>query len=115
MAITEYASGSATIGTTEWSLTTNTAGPDADATDGVFQCWVDLSALVAGDLFEVIFYEKVRSADTQRKVEEWYFDGAQAEPNWCSPSFILLHGWDFTLRKISGTDRTITWSIRQVA
>jgi hypothetical protein len=37
------------------------------------------------------------------------------EDNWVSPSFILLHGWTFSLEKIAGTDRTITWSVRKVA
>jgi hypothetical protein len=43
------------------------------------------------------------------------FDGAQSEPNFISPSFILLHGWTMTLIKIAGTDRAIDWSIRKIA
>jgi hypothetical protein len=31
-----------------------------------------------------------------------------------SPTLIVMHGWDATLDKISGTDRAITWSIRTV-
>lgn len=115
MAISEAFSGSATISTTETSLVTNTSGPDAETTDGVFQVFVDFANLAAGDSFRLRYYEKARSGDTQRLIEEWIFDGAQSKPLHVSPSFIFLHGWDVTLIKLGGTDRTITWSIRKVA
>jgi hypothetical protein len=115
MAIAELYSGSETVTTTEHSLTTDTAGPDVDTTDGVFQCWLDLSALVKADVYEFKIYEKVTSGGSQRVVYSVRFANAQTEPIWVSPSLILLHGWDMTLDKISGTDAAITWSIRQVA
>lgn len=115
MAIAQLYSGSETVSTTEWSLTTDTAGPDSDTTDGVFQCFLDLSALAAGDIFEFKVYEKVLAASTQRIVYSATFNGVQGQPNWVSPSLILLHGWDMTLDKLTGTDRNIDWSIRQVS
>ena len=115
MAITEHASGTQTVSTTEWSLTTSTAGPDVDATDGVFQAWLDLSALAAGDLFEFRVYEKVISGGTQRLVYTVPFANAQGSPHWVSPSLILMHGWDFTIIKISGTNRSINYSVRKIA
>ena len=42
----EAFTGTETISTTEHSLTTDTAGPDADTTAGVFQPFVDLASLV---------------------------------------------------------------------
>ena len=115
MAITEAFTGTELVTITEWSLTTDTAGPDVELSDGVFQCLLDLNALIAGDNFQLKLYEKVATADTQRLMETWSFVGAQSKPNFSSPSFILMHGWDFTLIRIAGTDRTITWSIRKVA
>lgn len=116
MAISEAFSGTETVGSTnEWSMTTDTAGPDADTSDGIFQAFVDLSALAAGDTFEFRCYEKVLSASTQRLVYWARFSGVQGSPNWVSPSLVLLHGWDMTLKKIAGTDRSIDWSIRKVA
>lgn len=115
MAISEAFSGTETVSTTEWSLTTDTSGPDADTNDGVYQCFVDFNALAVGDIFEFALYEKVLGASTQRKVWTVQIAHAQSTPNWCSPSFILLHGWDMTLKKLSGTDRAIDWSIRKVA
>ena len=114
MAITELYSGTEAVSTTEHSLTTDTAGPDADTTGGVFQVFLDVSDMVAGDELQIRIYEKVRSVDTQRIVFEDTLVGAQSASVWVSPSLILMHGWDVTLDAISGTI-TVNWSIRQVA
>ena len=115
MAISEAFSGSETVSTTEWSLTTDTAGPDAQTDDGVYQIFLDVNTIAAGDVFTLTVYEKVLAASTQRKVFTATFANVQAQPNWVSPSLILLHGWDVALVKKAGTDRNIDWSIRKVA
>lgn len=116
MALTvEAFTGTEAVSTTEHSLTTDTAGPDTDTTEGVFQAFLDLNALAAGDVFEFAVYEKVRTGDTQRAVYSAQFANAQSTPIWVSPTLILGVGWDMTLIKISGTDRTINWRISQVA
>ena len=114
MPVTELYSGTETVSTTEHSCTTDTAGPDVDTTDGVFQIFLDVSDMSAGDILQLRLYEKCRSADTQRVAKEWIIANAQNEPLWVSPSFILMHGWDFTLDALAGTI-TVTWSIRQVS
>jgi len=111
----EAFTGTETVGTTEHSLTTDTAGPDADTTAGVFQAFIDLNALAAGDEFEFKAYEKVRTGDTQRLVYTATFAGAQATPIWVSPTLILGVGWDMTLDKVAGTDRAINWRISKIA
>ena len=115
MAITIDAfEGSETVGTTEHSLTTDTAGPDADTTEGVFQAYIDLSAMAAGDIFEFKVYETVAtSSGTQRLVYTATFKDAQPSPIFASLPLILGVGWDMTLEKISGTDRAIVWRIAQ--
>lgn len=113
MAITEAFANSQAVDTTEWSLTTDTSGPDAETSDGVFQIFLDVSDMVAGDELQIKLYEKVQSAGTQRVVFEKTLIGIQNEPVWPSPSFILMHGWDFTLKAIAGTI-TVEWSIRKV-
>jgi hypothetical protein len=115
MAINALYESSATISTTEYSLpnASTTLTPKTD--DGVFQLFLDVSALLAADQYELKIYEKVQAAGSQRLVDTWIFDGPQARPHWVSPSLIFMHGWDITLKKISGTDRAIAWSIRQVA
>jgi len=114
MAITQLYSGTHAIDTTEWSLTTDTAGPDADATGGVFQTFLDVSDMVAGDELQIRVYEKCRSGDTQRIIFQANLVGVQSEPIFVLPSLILMHGWDVTLDAIAGTI-TVLWSIRQVA
>ena len=81
----------------------------------MYQVLLDLSALAAGDQFELKLYEKIVSTGTQRLVETWTFSGAQSRPIFAAPSMILLHGWDMSLKRIAGSDRSIGWSIRQVA
>lgn len=114
MAITEAFTGTEALGTTEHSLTTDTPGPDAESSDGVFQLFLDLSSMVAGNILQIRMYEKVQSSDTQRMAWEAILAGPQSPPIWISPSFILMHGWDFTLAALAGTI-TVTWSIRKVA
>lgn len=116
MAVTvEAFTGTESITTTEHSMTTDTAGPDTDTTTGVFQAFLDLNAVAGGDEFEFKVYEKCRTGDTQRAVFVARFAGAQATPLWASPSLILGVGWDMTLKKIAGTDRTVLWRISKVA
>jgi hypothetical protein len=111
----EAFTGTETVGTTEHSLTTDTSGPDADTTTGVFQAFLDLNAVAAGDTFEFKVYEKVRTGDTQRRIYSATFTGAQGNPVWVSPTLVLGIGWDMTLKKLAGTDRAINWRISKVA
>ena len=115
MAIAEYKSGTATISTTEYSLVGTAGALATDTTDGVFQVFIDASALATGDEFEIAVKEKVIAAGTQRVIFKATLAGVQGSPLWVSPSLILMHGWDVTLDKIAGTDRSISWSVRQVA
>ena len=105
MAITEAFANSQAVDTTEWSITTDTSYDtgDAQTTDGIYQVFLDVSDMVAGDQLQIRFYEKVQAAGTQRIIEEFILIGAQATPVWTSPSLILLHGWDITLDALSGT------------
>lgn len=114
MAITELYAGTEAVSTTEHSCTTDTAGPDVDTTDGVFQVFLDVSDMIAGDQLQIRIYEKVQSSDTQRICYQAILTGAQPQPIWVSPSLILLHGWDVTLDALAGTI-TVTWSIRRVS
>ncbi len=115
MAITALYENSASISTTEYSLVNNSTSLANDTTDGVFQIWLDLSALTATEEYELKVYEKVQSAGTKRVVLTANYFGPIVPAHVALPSLILMHGWDVTLDKIAGTDRTIGWSIRQVA
>lgn len=115
MAINEaYVSTGSVIGTTEYSLPNDSTTLTPITVDGVYQIWIELANMVAGDEYQLTVKEKVHSAGTQRTVYNVTLVGGQPGP-WVSPSLILLHGWDVTLKKISGTDRSFAWSIRKVA
>lgn len=114
MAIT-YIERSPTIGASEYSIPANTtsAVPVAQTTNGIFQCFLDLSALAAGDQFQFQLYEKAVNGGTIRKVGmPRIFDGAQGVPNVRLDLGFLQNGWDATLIKNAGTDRAIPCSLR---
>ena len=115
MAIAEYkVDTGTTISTTEYSLVNDSTTLATDTTDGVFQCVIDFNALAAtgADIYRVRVYEKVYGAGTQRKVWEAFVTKPDVL---VIPSLILMHGWDISVTKISGTDRSISWSIRQLS
>lgn len=116
MAITELITGTEAVGTTEWSLATDTSYDtgDAQTTDGVFQFFLDVSDMIAGDQLQIRIYEKVRAGDTQRIVSQAILTGAQSDPIWVSPALTLMHGWDITCDALAGTI-TVNWSIRQIS
>jgi hypothetical protein len=120
MAIAEYKTGTETVtSSSEWSLTTDTSSGSIDTTKGVYQTFLDLRNLTAStsggtDVFEFRVYEKVLTGSTQGLVYSARFAGPQGAPNWSSPSLVLMNGWDMTLKKITGTNESIDWSIRYV-
>jgi hypothetical protein len=116
MAVSVAFSGTEAVSTTEHSMTTDTAGPDADTTDGVFQLFIDVSDMTTGDELQVRIYEKVLSGSTQRIVYQTNLVGEQGiGPSLHAfPALMLMHGWDMTLDAISGTI-TVDWHIKQVA
>lgn len=108
----------ATIGTAEYSLPGDTTTLPVAITTDVFgmQTWLDLNALTDAEVYLIQFKEKIDAAGTQRIFHREYIPFAQTgSPHWTSLAFNLMHGWDVTLTKIAGTDRSIPWSIRGFA
>ncbi len=115
MALSEFATGSTSIGVTEYFLASASTTATPQTTDGIYQLYVDLSALVKGDVFIIRGYEKVQSGGTRRVFFTDRVANAQGDPHWVSPSFLLLHGWEFSIQKSAGSDETIAYSIRAVS
>lgn len=115
MTITSFNAGTATIGTSEYSMVGNTTSgvPLANTTTGFYQLFVDLSAMAAGDQFQIKIYEEVYSG-TQGVAEVYTFTGVQAKPICSFPGLILIEGWDMTVKKLAGTDRSIWFDVRKV-
>jgi hypothetical protein len=113
MAISEHATGSqtATIGT-EHILTAN-----PETADGIYQVFIDIDAMAAGDQTEIRVKEKARTGDTQRTI---FTAVLSQDPStdgnlWVSPALVLMNGWDVTLKQTAGTGRAYPWSIRKIA
>lgn len=112
-AITASFEDAATIGSTEYSLPNDSTTLTARTEPGVWQIMLDLSA-VSGDTYSLKVYEKIQSGGTQRVIYSASLDDTSG-PNYVVPAVLALkHGWDVTLTKDSGTDRSIGWSIRRV-
>lgn len=114
MAIAAPYEGSATIGATAFSIPNNSTTLTPITVDGVYQVFLDLSALTVTEEYEIEILERTRAGDPQVVIYTSVVRGT-TQPSWVSPSLILLHGWDVQVRKLAGTDRAIGWSIRQVA
>lgn len=104
---------SATIGTTEYFLASDSTTATYQTTDVVLQVFLDFGAMAAGDEYEIKFYEKVDGTNAEVFYKASIL-GAQSKM-WVSPSFILGVGWEVSLDKIAGTDRTIPWTLAKIA
>jgi hypothetical protein len=116
MAVTEFDTISAvSISGTEISILsgTTTLTPHS-TTPGAYQLYVDgvAAGMAKGDVFEVRIYEKPLSGSSIRTVFVARMNGAQTEV-FVTPPLMLLNGWNMTLKKISGTDRSFDASIRK--
>lgn len=114
MGLLEHSSGSRAIGSTEWSLVADEAGPVSHTDAGVYQLYLDLNSLASGDVYRIRGYEKVEAAGNRRRFMEVLIVGPPVDPILVLPPALLMHGWDLTLAKVSGpTDRTVVWSVRR--
>ncbi len=110
MAVSEFASGTLTstgVGTQD---VLNTTSPET--TDGVFQFWVDPTAITGAEVITVRVKEKVISGSTEIVAFEATYTGtSHGGRAIVTPSVILLHGWDFTVEATASN--SIPWSIRK--
>lgn len=112
--ITEFAQGSATIGTTEHFLASNSTTATYQTTQGAYQLWLETNNLANDDVFIVRVYEKISSGGTARVAHLFYVANDTSQDLSVTPTLMLKHGWEFSLQKSGGTDRSIAWSIRSV-
>jgi hypothetical protein len=106
---------SATISTTEYSMPNDSTTLTPQTDDGVYELNLFVQSIAAGDQFEVKIYEKILNAGTQRlKLPPFIISDVQTSAL-VVVTGMLLHGWDMTVKKLAGTDRTVEWSIRKVS
>lgn len=112
MAITQAYTGIGSISTTEYSLVNNSTTLASSTNVGVYQVFIDTTILAGGDQYEIKIKEKI-SAGTQIAIYIATLDGKQGTP-FVTPTLVLMEGWDVTMKKLAGSDRTFAWSIRKV-
>jgi hypothetical protein len=105
--------GTATISTTEYSLVNASTSLAASTTVCMMQGWIDFANMVAGDGYRVRVYEKI-NAGTKRTIYDTTLTGVQPGPL-VLPTLILGDGWDVTVLRTAGSDRTVLWSLRTVS
>ena len=110
-----YTENSASVGTTEYSVAaaTTVGVPTAQVTQAMVQSIVYVVSMAAGDEFLVQLYEKVISTGSQVVIDSWRL--VYPVDKVILPALILHNGWDITVKKISGTDRTVQGSLRMAA
>jgi len=108
------ADGSASIGTSEYFLVSQSTSKTDRTVDVFAQILMDFGAMLAADVYEYRVLEKVNGNTQRNVIGPLRLVGVQAIPVWI-PGVYLKDGWEIGVKKISGTDRTIYWSIRAVA
>lgn len=104
---------SATISGTEYFLASDSTTQVAQTNDCLLQVMIDFGTLQAGDSYAVNIYEKINGTQRPAMFEK-IVNGVQDGPL-VFPMLLVGDGWDVGVKKLTGTDRTINWSLRQVA
>lgn len=112
MAITIGPPDSATIGTTEYFLASDSTTATYQTADCILQAQIDLTAMAAGDQYEIKVYEKVDGTNV-KAIYRSTLTGAQTDA-FVAPSFLVGNGWEVSVKKLAGTDRSIKWSLNRV-
>jgi hypothetical protein len=101
----------ASISTTEYSLPADSTTLTAQTTVATVQAMIDFSSMIAGDQYRIRVYESINGG-SQLVVWESVIEGVQPGPL-VTPVLMLGNGWNVTVQRLAGSDRTIKWSIRK--
>jgi hypothetical protein len=104
-----------TVGTAAIGLVNGTTTIATDTTDGVYQLYVDDQGnMTKTEEYEIKILEKVHNGGTQKTVFRATIKGVQNEV-FVTPPLMLGNGFDFTIKKLAGTDRAFDARVSQVA
>lgn len=112
MAAITLTQSSATIGTSEYFLASASTVATYQTADVILQVYLDFGALTAAEEYDVRIYEKVDGTNA----ETFYYAKVQGVQSfmWVSPAFVLGVGWEVSVKKIAGTDRSILWTLAKI-
>lgn len=106
--------GSSVVGAAEYSMPGDTTlgVPIGKSEVCQVQIWVNIPLLTSGDEYVVRVYEQVAFGDTAIVIAEYRI--AHPVKTLVTSGLILHNEWDITIQKVSGTDRTVYFSVRRV-
>ena len=110
-----YSQSAQTISSTENSLTNNSTTVATVTTTAVISLWLEVVNMAAGDEYQLVLREKAVSGGTQRSITLANLIGVQGDPIYITAGYQVGVGWDVTLKKIAGTDRAFSWTIRSIS
>lgn len=105
---------SATVSTTEYFMASDSTTATYQTADLGLELWLDLSALAGGDSFRVRVYEAV-AGGTRALVFDTTYSGVQSPPIKRIEIGLIGESWEASVVRTGGSDRSIRWSLRQVA
>lgn len=103
---------SATIGSTEYFVLSDSTTATYQTSDLILEVWFDLSALQVGDTYRIRAYEKVDGTNARTVFDSSAYTGVQSPPLKRIEVGIVGEGYEVSIQKTGGTDRVIAWSIR---
>lgn len=108
---TTITEGTATIGSTEYSLPNESTTLTPQTDKARLTVRIDLGSMVAGDRYIVKLYDKTNGR-ASTPFCSWWATGAQATTLQLGP-VLVGGGWDVTVTKTQGTDRSISWTLEK--
>lgn len=103
--------GSATISTSEYYLFSASTSLTSQTTSAKISGWIDFVNMTAAETYDVKVYEKV-NAGTAKLAFTNRLIGVQSELYWV-PEFWAVEGYEISVTKVAGTDRSILWSLNR--
>ncbi|MEQ1734884.1 MAG: hypothetical protein ABL886_00470 [Rhodoglobus sp.] len=101
------------IGTSPFFILAGSTTAAYSTTPAICQLFIDINLIAAGDEFKVKLLEKI-DGSTVRTCYEANI-APQSNKGWVSPQFIMHdNGWDWSVEKVSGTDRALPIELRYV-
>lgn len=105
---------SATISTTEYFLASDGTSATYQTTVCDLEVFLDLSAMQAADTYVLKLYEKV-NAGTARVYSTTTYNNVQSPAHVRIDAGLVGEGWEVSLTRTAGVDRSIAWSLRTVS
>lgn len=103
----------ATVDTTPYHVMAGSTTPAYSTTPCVQQLFVDITAVVAGDEFKAKLHKKIDGTNVVVVYEANFTP--LTNKGWSSPMFIVDgSGWDWSLERVAGTNRSLDMRINYV-